>query len=343
MAHFLLIEKYHVLSSFSLEPAPKMLEARLVLNELKPAKIEPKNTSAEEVKPKPEEAPKQVAPEKEPKPAEKIAEPEPEPERDIDPLKTPEPTEPTQQDPLPENQPPQSAEPEQLPDQEEVKPQPYNAVETTFDVLMNDDKSSVGSATIRYQVPEQGKYLLTWEVKATGLLGLIYPNLVQTSQGLITEFGLQPKQYKYQFGNKADKTYEAEFNWSDKVLTLKTPKGDKEVEIADNAQDLLSFMYQFMFVPPLSNMQMNLTNGKKLAIYDYVFEGEEVLPLKLGEIKTYHIKHTKADSEDKTELWLAIDYQYLPVKIRKTEKDGTVIEQVATSIKTSQTPTETTP
>lgn len=333
-----------MLRSFSFESSPKVLEARLILNKPEPVKIEPKTTPVEKVNPKPEKVPEQKAPIEESKPVEKEIEPRPTDE--VDPLKAPEPAEPAKQadlaeSPVPEEPAQEETAPES--DQEEVRPQPYNAVETTFDVLMNDDKSSVGTATIRYEIPEQGRYMLMWEVKATGLLGLMYPNLVQTSQGLITEAGLQPQQYKYQFGNKVDKTYEAQFNWSDKVLTLKTSKGEKEMQIADNAQDLLSFMYQFMFVPPLSNMQMNLTNGKKLAVYDYVFEGEEVLSLKLGEIKTYHIKHVKADSEDKTELWLAMDYQYLPVKIRKTEKNGTVIEQVATSIKTSQTPTETTP
>jgi hypothetical protein len=51
----------------------------------------------------------------------------------------------------------------------------------------------------------------------------------------------------------------------------------------------------------------------------------------LGELKTIHLLKGSTD-EDKTEIWLATDYQYLPVKIRKTEKDGTVIEQVAIKI-----------
>ena len=42
--------------------------------------------------------------------------------------------------------------------------------------------------------------------------------------------------------------------------------------------------------------------------------------------------HSGSDAEDKTELWLAIDYQYVPVKIRKIEKNGDVVEMVATRI-----------
>jgi hypothetical protein len=225
--------------------------------------------------------------------------------------------------------------------EDEAKPIPYRVVETRFDVFMNGEEARVGEAMISYAADMQLHYRLRWELKATGLLGLVYPDLVQTSEGLVTPLGLQPQSYYYQFGNKADKSYQAHFDWTGRKVTLQSAKGDKVMELADDTQDFLSFMYQFMYVPPLSAMQVHLTNGKKLSLYDYVFEGEEVLELKFANVRTYHIKHAKGDSEDKTELWLALDYQNLPVKIRKTEKNGTVIEQVAVSIQTSQQPIET--
>lgn len=218
------------------------------------------------------------------------------------------------------------------------QPKPYTSVETDFDVLMNHSIERVGTAKIRYAKGNNQTYELTWSVSATGLIGLVYPDLLQTSQGKVTEAGLLPDYYLYKFGAREDKSYQASFNWLDKEVALQSTKGTKKVPMASDAaaghmQDFLSFMYQFMFAPPLDDMQMYLTNGRKLSLYDYGFEGEEVLELKFGHVKTYHIQHAKADSEDKTELWLAMDYQYVPVKIRKTEKDGTVIEQVATKLK----------
>lgn len=359
--HLLLIVKYDVWNAFNADADRQLIQARLILNDQTTSKnnkeTPPPNTAEEPAEP-PKPA-KKVAPAQEP---EVVSEVLPEPASgDVDPLKEPiaRPVEPAPVEPVPlEPVPlePVDATPQELDAnavEEPATPAPYSAVETTFDVFMNDESTRVGTALIRYETLAESKYQLTWEVKATGLLGLVYPNLVQTSQGNVSETGLQPQLYMYQFGNKADKTYEARFNWSDKMLTLKTAKGEKHSDVSDNAQDFLSFMYQFMFVPPLSTMQMTLTNGKKIAVYDYAFEGEETLKLPFGEIKTYHIKHAKTDSEDKTELWLAMDYQYLPVKIRKTEKDGTVIEQVATALSTrqppisstltDQTPTETTP
>jgi len=102
----------------------------------------------------------------------------------------------------------------------------------------------------------------------------------------------------------------------------------------EGTQDLLSFMYQFMFVPPLQTMQLSITNGRKLGVYDYSFEGEEIIATKMGNLNTIHILRSADEGDEKTELWLALDYQYVPVKIRKTEKEGKVYELLVTSLKT---------
>ncbi len=227
-----------------------------------------------------------------------------------------------------------------LPDTAETvaKPQPFTTVETDFDVLMNRNPERVGTAKIYYSKGTDQRYELTWKVSATGFIGLLYPDLLQTSQGKITEFGLMPTFYLYKFGEREDKSYQASFDWVEKSVALQSTKGTKTVAMdgdasAGHIQDFLSFMYQFMFAPPLDEMQMYLTNGRKLGLYTYAFEGEEILELKFGNVDTYHIQHAKTDSDEKTELWLAKDYRYVPVKIRKTEKDGTVIEQIATRLK----------
>jgi hypothetical protein len=108
------------------------------------------------------------------------------------------------------------------------------------------------------------------------------------------------------------------------------------VDLPEGTQDLLSFMYQFMFVAPLQNMQISVTNGKKLGIYDYSFEGEEMVQTRIGNLNTFHILRRSAEGDDKTELWLALDYQHVPVKIRKTEKEGKVYELLITSLKTEK-------
>jgi Protein of unknown function (DUF3108) len=212
----------------------------------------------------------------------------------------------------------------------------YQYVETDFDVRTKIDGSADGKATITYNLTDGSHYQLKWLTAGTGFAALLFPDLLQTSAGLLTKTGLQPVNYLYQFGNKADKTRTANFDWQTKKVVLQTSKGAKTEELPEGTQDLLSFMYQFMYVAPLQTMQISIATGKKLTTYDYSFEGEENINSSLGELKTIHITHNGIDSDEKTELWLAIDYQYVPVKIRKIEKNGNVVEMVATRINTNR-------
>lgn len=212
----------------------------------------------------------------------------------------------------------------------------YQYIETEFDVRTAIEGSVEGKAKIIYNLVENTQYQISWLTEGAGIMALLFPELLQTSEGKLTKFGLQPNHYLYQFGKKADKTRSASFDWQAKKVNLKTAKGEKTEDLPDGTQDLLSFMYQFMYVAPLQHMQLAIVNGKKLSIYDYSFEGEEQVNSALGELRTLHILHSGSNQEEKTELWLAIDYQYAPVKIRKIESDGSMVEMLATRITTNR-------
>jgi hypothetical protein len=212
----------------------------------------------------------------------------------------------------------------------------YQYVETDFDVRTKIDGSAEGKAKITYNLIDGSHYQLKWLTEGRGFAALIFPDLLQVSEGFLIKTGLQPTSYLYQFGNKTEKTRTANFDWLNKKVAMQTSKGTKTEDLPEGTQDLLSFMYQFMHVAPLQHMQIPIATGKNLRIYDYSFEGEENINSSLGEIKTLHIMHSGVDSDEKTELWLAIDYQYVPVKIRKIEKNGDVVEMVATRINSNR-------
>ena len=212
----------------------------------------------------------------------------------------------------------------------------YDYVETDFAVYTEIGGSAQGKAKITYSLENNNEYELKSVIKPTGLAALIISDLLQTSVGTLTKNGLQPINYLYQYGDKIDKTYIANFDWIAKKVNLTTAKGNKTENITEGAQDLLSFMYQFMHVAPMQKMQISIATGKKLATYEYSFEGEEMIITELGALKTIHIVHSGQNSDEKTELWLAFDYQYIPVKIRKTEKNGKLYELVATAINTTR-------
>jgi hypothetical protein len=319
----------------------KPLEARIKQNKVKPVSLE------------------QL------KKAEAIKQASEKPNKPIDPPKTEKPVEPqenieTPESPTPEAkkidedvaiQRPENIAPENIAPEETEQEQPtesntalnentYQYVETNFDVRTEADGSVQGFAKITHEVVDGHLYNLNFVIEPKGVFALFVTNLVQTSKGTLTNIGLQPNTYTYQYGDKTEKKRTAQFDWVNKKLELITAKGSKIEELPEGTQDLLSFMYQFMYEPPLQQMKINIANGKKLTLYGYTFEGEEVLFLPNGEFRTNHIVHTGNDADEKTELWLAIDYQHIPVKIVKTEKEGRYYEFIATRISTTRPTTQ---
>ena len=210
----------------------------------------------------------------------------------------------------------------------------FQFVETTFNVSTKIGGSPEGLASMTYNLLDGVHYQINSVARARGLAALVLSELVQTSEGVLTKSGLQPNKFTYNYGDNASKSRLATFDWQTKTVSMQTAKGLETDDLPMDAQDLLSFMYQFMYVPPLNKMHINIVNGKSLRGYDYSFEGEETTTLPIGEVKTVHIQHSNTDTEDKIDLWLAVDYQYLPVKILKTDKKGKIYEFTAINLKT---------
>lgn len=221
----------------------------------------------------------------------------------------------------------------------EINLNAYQKVDAVFDVYTERDpalsQSPVGSARMEFEQSAAAQhYQIKSLIQARGLAALVIPDLLQTSAGDVGRTGLKPRHYLYQFGRKQNKTFSADFDWEAQQLNLHSANGSQIKILTEGTQDLLSFMFQFMFVPPLQKMQLNITNGKKVAVYDYSFEGEEVIASKMGALNTVHLLRTSVEKEKTTELWLAVDYQYVPVKIRETEKDGKVYVLLVKTLKT---------
>ncbi len=208
----------------------------------------------------------------------------------------------------------------------------YQYVETTFNVSTKIGGSPEGKAIMTYNLIDGQHYQINSVAKAGGLAALLLSELLQTSEGTLTQTGLQPSKFTYNYGDKASKSRLATFDWQTKTVVMETAAGVQTEQLPDEAQDLLSFMYQFMYVPPLHKMQIHIVNGKSLRTYDYSFEGESSIPLPMGEVNTIHIQHSNNENEEKIELWLAVDYQYLPVKILKIDKNGKIYEFTASRI-----------
>jgi hypothetical protein len=206
----------------------------------------------------------------------------------------------------------------------EDDPEPVPPAPRTVKIEFVGNNGSGGSGEQRFERLDNGRYTIISELGT-------FLSLEQRSEGLITPTGLQPGNFRQKITFRKPQT--ATFDWANKKVALDNGKRVETVDLPSNTQDFLSFMYQFMFVPPLDQMHLNLTDGKQLKTYLYEFEGEDTLSTKIGALRTWHITKSSRDNDRKTELWLALDYRYLPVRIRYTEKDGKVTDVIVSNLK----------
>lgn len=205
--------------------------------------------------------------------------------------------------------------------------------EIHYNLYKGQDGFSVGHAVHTWK-RDGKKYSITQIAEASGIVSLFYSGRhVQISQGVITANGMQPDSYWVQRGQSAEKTDTAIFNWQDNRLTFGTSGNTQTASLPEGTQDLLSFLYQLAFAPPLEgSTRLHITTGRKLGNYGYQSKGEETVATPLGPIRALHIAQLRQEGEENTEIWLATEYHYLPLKIRFTDKHGSVMEQTAAAL-----------
>lgn len=203
--------------------------------------------------------------------------------------------------------------------------------------------------TLTYQAARNGKpfanvvenyqqtgeqYKLESITEGVGLAAL-FGKRVLRSEGLLSIDGLQPKHFEQHQGDNEKKSVYADFDWQTNQLSMKN-KGNVTTEYLLKAtQDLLSFSYQWMFVPlKADEINLPITTGKKLRIYSYkVAERDVNLSVEAGQFRTVHLVNSSPDGKgNEKEFWLAVDHFYLPVKVIQRDENGNVIEQTLTAM-----------
>lgn len=201
-------------------------------------------------------------------------------------------------------------------------------IEIEFDVA----RSSGGSGIARHVWQRIGddRYRIESTLEATGLASLFMQGkYTQTSEGAIGTNGLAPERYQVERRNKKET---ARFNRD--ANRMEFSDGREATELPPDAQDLLSFTFQFAFQPPQrKSLNLALTNGRKLGQYNYLILDEETLTTPVGAIPTVHIFKLHEPDDDGLEMWLAPSLFYAPVKMLRVEKDGTRYELNITALR----------
>ncbi|MBN8464617.1 MAG: transglutaminase family protein, partial [Dechloromonas sp.] len=197
-----------------------------------------------------------------------------------------------------------------------------------FVILKESLGFQVGRAEHRWEFGEDGRYRLTGITETSGLVSLFKPIRLETeSSGRLVAGGLQPETYRT-LKNGKDAGESADFDWS--TAEVRLARDGSVQPIARGTQDILSLNYQLAYLGGLAEGSViGVVTGRKYERYAVDSLGEEEIETPAGRFRTLHLR---AMTDKTTEVWIALDRQHLPVRIRFTDKKGESFEQVATEI-----------
>lgn len=213
------------------------------------------------------------------------------------------------------------------------------------------DAQAPGSTLLRYDVQVQSKGMsvnadaeLRWEVRGDEYLAkleisaFLVGSRVQTSQGRIGPQGLLPSR----FGDRRRRTENAA-HFDQEGQRLRFSNNTPDAPLLPGGQDRLSVFLQLgsmlrarpqAFGPGQSiTLQVTGTGGADL--WSFTVGAPERLGLPAGPLDAVRLTRApRRDYDQKVELWLAPSLQYLPVRIRITDHDGSVADQLLRELPT---------
>ncbi|MGH8619963.1 MAG: DUF3108 domain-containing protein [Burkholderiales bacterium] len=210
--------------------------------------------------------------------------------------------------------------------------------EIRYQVFYGTDKFSVGAAQAVWDTTDS-TYRIRSQAETEGLAELFASRRFSyVSEGRVTPTGLQPDALlvsRARRGRSDDFT--TRFDWAVRELTLGPQAVARQVPLATGTQDIVSFTYQLALLPLApGRLELIVTNGFKLETYEVEVGNEELLETPLGNLRTVPLRQIRRPNKEGVEIWLALDYHRLPVRVRFLDREGRMSgEQLATSIRVS--------
>jgi len=207
--------------------------------------------------------------------------------------------------------------------------QPPQALTISYNLYLNGAHVAVMNETYEAR---NSSYRIVSESVPLGALALFQKPGTVVSSGRVTPEGLRPERFE---GRRIGSgQVQAEFDWQGERLSFSRDGKAETVALPPGTQDRLSIMYQFMFNPinGRDRLELSMTDGRRLAHYQYAVKRGVEIETPLGRMTTLHLTRQGAPGSSETEIWLAPDRHFLPVKMVIREDNGTRYEQVATRI-----------
>ena len=185
----------------------------------------------------------------------------------------------------------------------------------------------------------RGRYEL-WlrTVDPAGLLDL-------KSSGSLQAFGIAPEKYVERV-EIANRELRAEFDWTSRVVSFVGRGAGQPAGFLDGVQDPLSLQfhlpllaqaYPWRFAP---GAEITFQVGRR-GVENYVFRVEAYEPVRIGEkdVRALKLERPRGPTASRrVEIWMAPEYQWLPVRLRFTDTNDEVWDSVLAALPGEEQP-----
>lgn len=201
-----------------------------------------------------------------------------------------------------------------------------NGFTAEYDVIRNDILLGVSKRLLVAR--EQGTILdYASTTFPEGLVALfVSDRFMEHSLVRVTANGLQPLSYEYQrSGGKKDTIFQAKFDWQKRQIRMSSQAQPQP--LLPDTQDLLSFQLALMqgLYAGQRQFRFQLVDHKRIQQQNLEYTMTTQVSSSLGMLDLLKLEHKASDGKYRFIFWCARQLHYLPVKIQKIEKDGTVI------------------
>ena len=198
-------------------------------------------------------------------------------------------------------------------------PIPFTA---QYDVSLNGNNQLKGSRTLSEFQNKEGEKIYTLEYKAEHLLFKIkeQSTFQWVNNTLVSQ--LYKSERSHLFGSRKKNV---QFDWPSNTANFTYKKRKGSFNIEPGVTDPLStlFVIATKIQQGMASISVRETDDNDIETREYTVDGSETLATLIGPLETIKVSFNRRDS---TQIWLAVDLNYLAVKVRKESNNGDTYE-----------------
>jgi len=167
------------------------------------------------------------------------------------------------------------------------------------------------------------------------------------STGWLRPFGIAPEKYVERV-EIANRELRAEFDWPNNVVSFVGRGAGQPTQFGEGVQDPLSLQFHLPLLAQAYPWRFQPGSEVSFAVarrgvekYSFVVEGYEGVRVDGKEISAVKIDRKRGpDASRRVEIWMAPEYQWLPVRLRFTDKNDEVWDSVLAHLPGGEPPPE---